>query len=89
MDLMARKSLKTEKHRQSIRREEMNTISHSTKKRDATRMRGEHAERRLKRWNGVLAPLIGSDQPTDVPERNSYVMPESQLPTEKEKDNEN
>ena len=29
MDLTAGKSLKTEKHRQSIRQEEMNTISHS------------------------------------------------------------
>ena len=33
--------------------------------------------------------MIGSDQPADVPERNSYVTPKSQLPTEKEKDNEN
>ena len=33
--------------------------------------------------------MIGSDQPADVPERNSYATPESQLPTEKEKDNEN
>ena len=89
MDLTAGKSLKTEKHRRSIRREEMNTISRSAKKRDATRMRGERAERRSKRRNGVLAPLIGSDQPADVPERNSYATPESQLPTEKEKDNEN
>ena len=67
----------------------MNTISRSAKKRDATHMRGERAERRSKRRNGVLAPSIGSDQPADVPERNLYATPKSQLPTEKEKDDEN
>ena len=43
----------------------------------------------MKHRNGVFASSIGSDQPADVPERNLYAMPESQLPTEKEKDDEN
>ena len=67
----------------------MNTISCSAKKRDATRMREEHAEQQSKHQNGVLAPSIGFDQPADVPERNLYATPKSQLPTEKEKDDEN
>ena len=67
----------------------MNTISYSAKKCNVTYMRGEHAEQQSKHQNEVLAPSIGFDQPADVPERNLYATPKSQLPTEKEKDNEN